>query len=506
MGQITPVFGSIIPSQQQLLLANNYLAFNAGANDFVQQYLPEVYEAEVERYGNRTLNGFLRMVGAELPMTSDQVIWSEQNRLHIAYNNVTQAGGAASATLTFVTGGATTVSNAVYPNDTIVVMNPVTGVAVKGIVGRSDNNPALTLATITAYPFQAQNWDALTVGATNLKMFVYGSVFAKGTAQGQAQGVTGGAIAAATTVKSIQPTFTQFANQPIIIKDSFQINGSDMAQIGWVDVATEDGTSGYLWYLKSESETRLRFDDYLEMAMVEGELAAAAVGGASIRFADQSVNVAGFTAAAGASVAHGTQGLFAAVTARGNIMAGFSGGTGISDFDQVLKNLDTQGAIEENMLFLNRDLDLDFDDMLGQISAGIAGGVAYGLFENSQDMALNLGFSGFRRGSYDFYKTSWKYLNDASTRGAVAVSGIEGVLIPAGTSTVYDQQLGTNIRRPFLHVRYRASQTEDRRYKNWITGSAGGAYTTALDAMQVNWLSERCLVTQAANNFVLFQS
>ena len=121
-------------------------------------------------------------------------------------------------------------------------------------------------------------------------------------------------------------------------------------------------------------------------------------------------------------------------------------------------------------------------------------------------MALNLGFSGFRRGSYDFYKTGWKYLNDASTRGAVAVSNIEGVLIPAGTSTVYDQILGTNIRRPFLHVRYRSSQGDDRRYKNWITGSVGGVYTSELDAMQVNWLSERCLVTQAANNFVLFQS
>ena len=59
--------------------------------------------------------------------------------------------------------------------------------------------------------------------------------------------------------------------------------------------------------------------------------------------------------------------------------------------------------------------------MLGQISAGQSGGTAYGLFENSEDMALNLGFSGFRRGSYDFYKTSWKYLNDASTRGGVAV-------------------------------------------------------------------------------------
>jgi hypothetical protein len=509
MGQISPVFGSIIPSQSQLLLANNYLAFNAGANDFAQQYLPEVYEAEVERYGNRTLNGFLRMVGAEMPMTSDQVIWSEQNRLHIAYSAVTLVGaaGAAGVIFTFVTGGATTVQNAIFPNDTIVVMNPATGVTVKGVVGRSDNNAAATLATITAYPFQAANWDALQdqAGAPMsiaLKMFVYGSVFAKGTAQAQAQGVTGAARAAGTSYKSIQPSFTQFSNQPIIIKDSFQINGSDMAQIGWVEVATEDGTSGYLWYLKSESETRLRFDDYLEMAMVEGELAAAAAGA---NFAASSVGVPGFTAAAGASVAHGTQGLFAAIQARGNVMAGFSGGTGISDFDQVLKNLDTQGAIEENMLFLNRSLDLDFDDMLGQISSGQAGGTAYGLFENSEDMALNLGFSGFRRGSYDFYKTSWKYLNDASTRGGVAVSGIEGVLIPAGTSTVYDQQLGTNIRRPFLHVRYRASQTEDRRYKNWITGSAGGAYTTSLDAMQVNWLSERCLVTQAANNFVLFQ-
>ena len=158
------------------------------------------------------------------------------------------------------------------------------------------------------------------------------------------------------------------------------------------------------------------------------------------------------------------------------------------------------------MLFLQRQTSLDFDDMLASISGGFAGGTAFGLFENSEEMALNLGFSGFRRGSYDFYKTDWKYLNDASTRGAVAVSGIDGVLVPAGTSTVYDQMLGTNIRRPFLHVRYRSSEADDRRYKSWITGSVGGVYNSALDAMQVHFLSERCLVTQAANNFVLFQS
>ncbi len=130
--------------------------------------------------------------------------------------------------------------------------------------------------------------------------------------------------------------------------------------------------------------------------------------------------------------------------------------------------------LKKTMLFVDRGLALEIDDMLGGISDGGQGGTAYGLFENSEEMALNLGFSGFRRGSYDFYKTEWKYLNDASTRGAVAVSGIEGVLIPAGTSTVYDQILGTNIRRPFLHVRYRASQADDRRMKSWITGSVGG--------------------------------
>jgi hypothetical protein len=158
------------------------------------------------------------------------------------------------------------------------------------------------------------------------------------------------------------------------------------------------------------------------------------------------------------------------------------------------------------MLFLDRQTALDFDDMLASISSGAQGGTAYGLFENSEEMALNLGFSGFRRGSYDFYKTDWKYLNDASTRGGMTgPASIEGVLVPAGTTTVYDQILGTNIRRPFLHVRYRASEGDDRRMKSWLTGSAGGAYTSDLDAMEVNFLSERCLVTQAANNFVLFQ-
>jgi len=479
MSNVTPQFGSIKPSQKQQALETNYLNFaNGSGNDFAQQYLPEIYEAEVERYGNRTLSGFLRMVGAEMPMSSDQVIWSEQNRLHIAYKDVSCA---TATTLTFTTGGsgANYVANVVSPGQTLVVMNPVTGAELKVLVTASVTVSTTATITVATYTQASLTSGAVNfTGATTLKIFVYGSEFKKGTTD--------------ASINAVTPSFSQYNNSPIIIKERYQISGSDTAQIGWVEVATEDGTGGFLWYLKAESETRLRFEDYLEMSVIEGELAAASSG------------VANIAATGDGAVYKGTQGLFAAIKERGNIVNNFTAASGLSDFDSILKNLDTQGAIEENMFFLNRATSLDFDDMLASLSSGAAGGVAYGLFENSEQMALNLGFSGFRRGSYDFYKTDWKYLNDASTRGGMANTSIDGVLIPAGTSTVYDQQLGTNIRRPFLHVRYRANQADDRRMKSWITGSVGGAYTSDLDAMQVHFLSERCLVTQAANNFVLF--
>ena len=157
------------------------------------------------------------------------------------------------------------------------------------------------------------------------------------------------------------------------------------------------------------------------------------------------------------------------------------------------------------MLYVNRDLALSFDNYLSQLNtSGGANGVSYGVFNNSKDMSLDLGFSGFRRGSYDFYKTDWKYLNDYSTRGAFG--DIEGVMIPAGMSTVYDQNLGSNIKRPFLHVRYRSSETDNRKMKSWITGSVGGAYTTDVDEMRMHYLTERCLITQGANNFFLFKN
>ena len=467
-----PVAGSIVtPAAQKMTLQSNYLNFHTGGVNWAQQYLPELYAQEVERYGNRSVSSFLRMVGAEMPMASDQVIWSEQGRLHLAYTGEINPVTGAIDAIVGIDSGATE-AHAIRKGATVVAV-------VNSVVFRAFVTVGVETATnaLTIKPYGAENVDDLSGIATTdnqaIKFFVYGSEFGKGSA---------------SMTESVEPVFKSFTNKPMIIKDHFEISGSDTAQIGWVEVSGESGQAGYLWYMKAEGDTRVRYEDYLEMSMIEAEKS---------------------HANAVADVPDGSEGLLSAIANRGIVSTNqFDSSTPAADklaeFDLLLKELDKQGAIEENTMFLDRDANLYIDDLLAGLNPHVTGGVNYGVFENSADMALNLGFTGFRRGSYDFYKTDWKYLNDASTRGHVG--GLKGLLVPAGTSSVYDQQLGKNVRRPFLHVRYRASEMDDRRMKSWITGSVGGASTTGVDKMEIHYLSERCLVTQAANNFIRFDS
>jgi len=459
--------GLVTPSAQKMTLASSYLDIRN--NGWTQQYLPELYEAEVEKYGDRSISGFIQMLGAEMPMASDQVIWSEQGRLHLAYNGQFNPVTGVVDTITGIDSGSTE-AHAVRKGATIVAV--VNSIVFKAFVKVGAEN---STSQLTIKPYGAENVDDLSGIATTdnqvIKFFVYGSEFKKGTA---------------SMTESIEPNFLSLTNKPMIIKDHFEINGSDAGQIGWIEVSGEAGQNGYLWYLKSQGDTNKRFEDYLEMSVVEAEKS---------------------DSTADSDIPDGSEGLLSAIGNRGIVGTGFfddSSDPVLASFDTLLTNLDEQGAIEENMLFLDRGANLGIDDMLGAVNANFSGGTSFGVFNNSQDMALNLGFSGFRRGSYDFYKTDWKYLNNKSTRGLVG--GLEGVLVPAGTSSVYDQNLGQNVKRPFLHVRYRASEADDRKLKTWITGSVGGAATIGDDKMEVHYLSERCLVVQAANNFVRFDS
>ena len=490
-----------VPASAKQTLNSNYIDFtSATTKGWAQQYLPDLMEQEAEVFGPRTISGFLSQVGAEESMTSDQVIWSEQSRLHLSYVGTIVLAGDTNGTFAVnkdidgdtTVGSTSSRTHGIRVNDLVLLASA--GVVSKCLVVET---PDSNVVSLEPYSEAVLTSHAVTANAATL--LVIGSEYGKGMSYSDETGTYKTESRGAN-----EPTFKSFTNKPIIMKDYYEISGSDVSQIGWVEVSSEGGGAGYMWYLKAEGETRARFTDHLEMAMLESEKANAN-------------SIIGFGAdgqtrgAADAGALAGTEGLFAAIEDRGNITSGVTGvnaATDLAEFDAILAEFDNQGAIEENMMFVNRATSLAMDDMLASMNSYGAGGTSYGVFNNSEDMALNLGFSGFRRGSYDFYKSDMRYLNDKATRGgintAATSAAIRGVMVPAGTSTVYDQSLGKNLKRPFLHVRYRASQTDDRKLKSWVTGSVG-ATTSALDAMQIHMLSERCLVTQGANNFMLMK-
>ena len=490
-----------VPAPTKATLETNYLDLASSAGQgWAQQYVPDLMEQEAEVFGPRTISGFLAQVGAEEAMTADQVVWSEQGRLHLSYkghiaNATQQTGNSNEEGGTFeidtdIDGNAvdaTIVDHGIRVNDMVLVADA--SATAQGLVTAVSNdqisialyNAGNSTATFANAGLAAGSGDSATI-------LVYGSEFKKGDNYN-----------GSSSRQANEPQFKSFQNKPIIMKDYYEVSGSDASRIGWVEISTEGGQGGYLWYLKAESDTRARFTDYIEMAMLE-----------SIKTTAANSKVDAFLGTDGTTLT-GTEGLFAAIEDRGNITTGVTGvnaATDLAEFDAILAEFDKQGAIEEYMMFVNRGTSLAIDDMLASMNSYGAGGTSYGVFNNSEDMALNLGFTGFRRGSYDFYKSDFRYLNDKATRGGIndrdTVNAIRGVMIPAGTSSVYDQTVGASMKRPFLHVRFRASQTDDRRMKTWVTGSVGAA-TSALDAMQLHFLTERCLVTQGANNFMLLK-
>ena len=476
-------------------LASNYVDFMAAGSGWAQQYLPDLMEKEAEIFGKRTIAGFLNQVGAEEASNSDRVVWSEQGRLHLAYTMTYKDDNTDFTIVNDMDGNTIGANHGIRVGDMVIVSSP-TATAKGYVTGIDPDNDDADTIRIIAYG-AANITTALgsdtSTATERFRVLVVGSEFKKGTqARGQANA----------------PNFKSYQNKHIILKDYYEVSGSDAAQIGWIEVTGEEGQSGYMWYLKAEGDTRARFGDYLEMTMLEAEMAAGGAG--AIGYTGESAlgngGVLG-TATDDGELQDGSEGLFSAITSRGHQTTGVTGvnpATDLAEFDAILAVFDQNGAIEENMMFLDRSTSLAMDDMLGSMNSYGAGGTSYGVFNNSEDMALNLGFSGFRRGSYDFYKSDFKYLNDKGTRGGLndTVTNIRGVVIPAGVSSVYDESLGKNLKRPFLHVRYRASETENRKLKTWVTGSVG-ALTSGVDAMQVHYLSERCLVTQGANNFML---
>ena len=462
--------------------------------------LPQVYEREVTIYGNRTLAGFLRMIGSEVATNSQQVIWAEQRRLHIFYNNITRDAANGNVFTIRPNDGAVTdaalTTHAIRVNDKVILGHGAnTYLGYVSAVGKTDgvNNGSITVLSYSASgndatddPFaNFPNGNAAATDKINIR--VIGSEVNKGSN---------------SRADIIQPQYDRLVNNTVIMRDTYAFNGTDANQIGWVEIADENGAQGNYWYLKGKSETMLRWEDYLESSMIEDRKPTAGTNHSAEGQAGKSAPFQG----RGGELTAGSEGLFQAIENRGGTATGGFNGTDAGmfrdDLDSIVMRLDQEGNIEENVFFLNRTQSLLFDDGMATQSNNGSNNVAWGLFNNSESMGLSLGFQSVRRGSYDFYKKDWKYLNQVD--GRRSFNDVEGVSIPMGTKSVYDQY-GTNLSMPFASVHYLSAPHHDRKNKSWVHGGLAPTPTDGLDDLKIEFLTERCLCVKGANNFILFR-
>ena len=514
------------PSPTKSLSGTNYVpTFDYNGADG-GQFAPEVLEQEVNRFGDGTFQGFLAAQSAMIPFASSEIIWSEQTRLHRLYTDVDVAARSTNSAAVTINDNLT--GNAI-DNHTLRVGNTVhiqqeAGKEAKGVVTAIQTtgaNAAAGLGRPTVFFYE----DGLDTGAqTACTLRIYGSEFAKGTT-----GMEG----------SIEATYELFRVNPIIFKDHYKINGTDTTQIGWLEGVTEEGNTGYMWYLKSKSQTMLRWNDYLESGLVEGVRGniggdAGGVGNGQDSYQEISSGAKDPSTPNRANQTgyKGTPGLFYQIEDRGLVFSSFFdaaiGSLAASaitqydtDIEQIIFALEKQAALKDYLWYINRKVDLNTDKWLAtkngpvtQVQNGTSAatnpgegvftkGTNYGDFGMTGDQMMKFGFKGFMWGGYNFAKTDWKYLNDPVQRGAMG--DINGLMLPTGSTSVYDENLGSTVARPFVYVGYRTAGSENRLNKYWMTGSVGGVYTDDEDAMKIHMLSERAIVVQAANNLCLLK-
>ena len=428
--------------------------------DFIDEVnAPDIRAALVKTYGDQGITGFLKMVGAvNNAGDADKVTWWEEGRLHQRQEITVDGSGGASSADTF---GATTKPGTpllVRPND-VVLWEGKTLLAVTNI----DSSGNITFHSL------GDTIETAASATTSYVLPIVGNMFGQGTDQQE---------------KFLQSNVVKRENPYTITKEIYKVTGSQATNVGYIDL----GGGDYRWYIKSEMDTRQRFLDKREMMLMLGEV------------------VENTTDVTDAAFGGGSEGYLTAIKNRGLVTSDIIGtNTGdFQDIDEIIRELDKQGAPSEYAMYVNTDQSLAIDNMLanGASQAGLAN--SFGAFQNSPDMAVQLGFKSFSRGGYTFHKHDWKLLNDPTLLGNTdaATNLAAGVMIPL--TTVVDTQSGE--RAPALEMNYKASNGYSREMEHWVTGGGVLGFTNGTkDVAQFNYRSECNLVTRAANQHVLIK-
>jgi hypothetical protein len=454
-------FASAPANAFKLATPDRYISLGAFINEVNK---PDNRTQLVKTFGNQGITGFLQLVGAvKTAGTADEVTWWEEQRLHPTVNFTTSGTVAASGKVMTVNITSLSSTSPVRVND-IVLWNRqqraiVTALSATGITLANLANAELVAATAT----------------TAYALPIIGNLYGQGTDQ---------------PTQFLESNVVKRTNPYMIMKEIFKVTGSQATNIGWVDV----GGGDYRWFIKGEADTRQRFIDKREMMMLLGQK-------------NENPDNTTFTS----GTISGSEGYFSAIENRGLVTDGYI--NSLVDIDTIITALDRNGAGPEYALYVDRFQDLALDDIIakgvGGASTTIGVAAQFGAFNNSPNMAIELGFKSFGRGGYTFHKHDWKLLNDPTLLGVPATAsgisnagnGFAGVMIPM--ATVVDPKTGN---REFpLEINYKSTNGVSREMQHWLTGSFMGASNSTRDELQFNYLSEIALVTRAANRHVLIK-
>lgn len=432
----------LTPSASKVPTGTNYL----GTDDFTwaNQYLPEHYNKVWKRFGSQSITGMLQKLGKETSFSSDQILWKEEGRLRLLGTGVTRSGDVF-----------TLANHNFRAGETIVARNNDGSAVRQGRIASVSGND------FTVRCGEAAGWTG--IGTSAITLFVDSNEFNKKTAGMDV---------------SLDSQFQSFSQQPVIIKEMVEESGSNMAQITWLEVTDNaSGETGYVWYFKNYADTMARFDNAVESKLIRGK------------------KWAGDLLADGYE---GTQGLFD-IAAEGNVFAGEV--TDLTDVDELCERMDAQGGVAYNYLYGTTSFNAAIDDFL---KAENVTGLAWGAFDNDENMALNLEFSGFKRSGYEFSKCRWRFLTDPTAEGSMVGAGkVHALMIPSGSATYRDTVNGGVTTAPMLHNRYRAYGNENRKHKVSVRSFDQGT-TAGVDKLTTDVLTERALVALGRNNIFKF--
>ncbi len=426
-----------------------------------EDVMPEL----VQVYGDQGLTGFLKLTGAvNSGGSSDQIDWWEAGRRHRAYSGIDTSGTGASITIS----DATFIAN-VQKND--VVMDAETGTR---FIVQAGGATTSTSSPSNAVLVKMDNSLVATGdGTSSSTLVVIGNIYGQGT--NQPTGFT-------------DPGIVRYTNPYMIVKDRYEVNGSQATNVGYVNL----GGGDYRWFMYGEKEARARFEDKRELMMLFGEKRSDTAG----------------TALDNALA--GSEGYFSAIENRGIVVQNAASNPmdSFSEFDDIILELDKQGAPSEYAMYVNRKQDLAIDDMLAaglatSVTAGLPG--QFGSFQNNSDMAVQLGFKSFTRGGYTFHKHDWRLLNDPTMLGAADNNFIQGAMVPL--RTVNDARSGASV--PALSMHYKEANGYSREMEHWVSGGGVLGHTNngdlGTDQAVFHYRSEVALCVRAANQHVMIK-